>query len=102
MKFASCTAIILSVFLTGCAVGPNYRRPQAGVPAQWMAPATNGTQLGAEATNDEWWSSFNDQELDSLIHRAAAANYDVKLSLARLEEARAATGIAKSSFYPQI
>jgi multidrug efflux system outer membrane protein len=102
MKFASLVAILLSVFLSACAVGPNYRRAQASVPAQWTAPATNGTQPGAEATNDEWWNSFNDQELDSLIHRAAAANYDVKLSIARLEEARAATGIAKSSFYPQI
>jgi multidrug efflux system outer membrane protein len=102
MKFASFVAIILSVFLSACAVGPNYRRAHASIPAQWTAPATNGTQPGAEPTNDAWWKSFNDQELDSLIHRAAQANYDVKLSVARLEEARAATGIAKSSFYPQI
>jgi outer membrane protein, multidrug efflux system len=102
MKFASFIAIVLSIFLTGCAVGPNYRRTQASVPAQWTAPTTDGTQPGAEPTDDEWWKSFNDLELDSLIQRAAQANYDVKLSLARLEEARAATGIAKSSFYPQI
>jgi multidrug efflux system outer membrane protein len=102
MKFASFTALVISIFLTGCAVGPNYRRTQASVPAQWTAPVTNGTQPGAEPTDDEWWKSFNDQELDLLIQRAAQANYDVKLSVARLEEARAATGIAKSAFYPQI
>jgi multidrug efflux system outer membrane protein len=102
MKFASFVAIILSLFLSACAVGPNYRRAQASAPAQWTTRVTNGTQLGAEPTNDEWWNSFHDQELDSLIHRAAQANYDVKLSVARLEETRAATGIAKSSFYPQI
>jgi NodT family efflux transporter outer membrane factor (OMF) lipoprotein len=102
MKFASFAALVISIFLTGCAVGPNYRRTQASVPAQWTAPVTNGTQAGAEPTDDEWWKSFNDQELDLLLQRAAQANYDVKLSVARLEEARAATGIAKSAFYPQI
>jgi outer membrane protein, multidrug efflux system len=102
MKFASFTALVISIFLTGCAVGPNYRRTQASVPAQWTAPVTNGTQAGAEPTDDDWWKSFNDQELDLLLRGAAQANYDVKLSVARLEEARAATGIARSAFYPQI
>lgn len=102
MRYAGLTAIVLSCLLTACAVGPNYRRPQASVPAQWTAPAAIGTPPGTEPATGEWWRSFNDQELDSLIRRAAEANYDVKLSLARLEEARAATGIANSSFYPQI
>ncbi len=95
MKLATFTAIVLSILLSACAVGPNYRRAHASVPAQWTAPATTGTQPGVEPKDDAWWNSFHDQELDSLIRRAAQANYDVKLSIARLEEARAATGIAK-------
>ena len=102
MRIVSLILVGSSLFLSACAVGPNYRRPQASVPPQWTAPATTGTRPGVEPAEDDWWKSFNDQQLDSLIHRAAEANYDVKLSLARLEEARAATGIAKSSFYPQV
>lgn len=94
--------MIFSCFLTsGCAVGPNAKHAQANVPAQWSASTAKGTQSGS-APESDWWKSFNDSELNSLIARAAEANYDVKLSLARLEEARAATGTAKSSFYLQI
>lgn len=94
--------VMLSCFLTSaCAVGPNARHAQPNVPAQWSASAAKGTQSGS-APESKWWKSFNDSELNSLIARAAEANYDVKASVARLEEARAATGIANSSFYPQI
>lgn len=94
--------VILSCFLTsGCAVGANARHAQPNVPAQWSASAAKGTQSGS-APESDWWKSFNDSELNSLIARAAEANYEVKVSVARLEEARAAIGIAKSSFYPQI
>src|SRR5947209_2850607 len=102
MKLVSFILIAACLFLSACAVGPNYRRPQASVPPQWTGPATTGIRPGVEPAEDKWWESFHDQELDSLIHRAAASNYDLKLSMGRVEEARAASGIAKSSFYPQV
>src|SRR5215469_1135168 len=102
MRIKGLAAIGLSLFLTVCAVGPNYRRSQATVPPQWTAPATGGTRPGVEPATDQWWKSFNDRELESLITRAAETNYDVKSGVARLEEARAASRIAKSAFYPQI
>ena len=102
MRVTGLASIALSFFLTACAVGPNYRRPQASVRPQWTAPATGGTQSGVEPSGDQWWKSFNDRELESLITRAAETNYDVKSGVARLEEARAASGVAKSAFYPQI
>lgn len=102
MRIALLTLLVFPLFLTACAVGPNYRHPQPSIPPQWTAPAANGTRPGVEPTNDEWWKSFHDAELASLITRAAQANYDVKISVARLEEARAASGIVNSSFYPQI
>lgn len=102
MRIPRLIVIALPLLLTACAVGPNYRHPQASVPPQWTAPATTGTQPGVEPANDEWWKSFTDPELQSLIQRAAQANYDLRLSVARVEEARAASGIAKSAFYPQV
>jgi outer membrane protein, multidrug efflux system len=102
MRIERLALVAVPLLLTACAVGPNYRRPQANIPSQWTAPATTGTRLGAEPSDERWWKSFHDAELESLIERAAAANYDVRISLARLEEARAASGIAKSSLYPQV
>lgn len=102
MRIARLMLVMFPLLLSACAVGPNYRRPQTSVPPQWTAPATTGTRPGVEPVNDEWWKSFNDFELQSLIQRAAAANYDVKLSIGHVEEARAAAGFAKSGFYPQV
>jgi outer membrane protein, multidrug efflux system len=102
MRIERLALVALPLLLSACAVGPNYRRPQTNIPPQWMAPATTGTRLGAEPPDQRWWKSFHDAELESLIERAAAANYDVKISVARLEETRAASGIAKSAFYPQV
>jgi multidrug efflux system outer membrane protein len=93
---------IVLCLLQGCAVGPNYHRPQAAVPPQWTTTATRGTAPGVEPQTDLWWKSFQDAELDSLIQRAVKANYDLKLATARVIEERAAKGVAKADFYPQI
>jgi multidrug efflux system outer membrane protein len=92
----------LAVLLTGCAVGPNYQRPLVSTPAQWTAQPARGTVKGVEAQTDAWWKSFHDSELDSLMHRAVEANYDLQMATARVEEARAAAGFARSSYSPQI
>lgn len=103
MKSAAFWVLGLALgILQGCAVGPNYHRPAASVPSQWTAPATRGTLPGIEPQTDLWWKSFQDAELDSLIERAVTANYDLKLATARVLEERAAKGVAKSEFFPQI
>src|SRR5712691_11347609 len=98
-------ALIITVLvfgLTGCAVGPNYRRPFIPTSPQWTAPQTRGTAPGVEAQTDLWWKSFRDAELDSLIERAVEANYDLQLATARVEESRAATGFARAGYSPQL
>jgi multidrug efflux system outer membrane protein len=103
MKGASpFAAAALLCVLAGCAVGPNFHRPQAEVPPTWPTPAVRGASSGVEPQTDLWWKSFKDPELDSLIERAIAANYDLKLATARVDEARAANGLARSDYYPQV
>src|SRR5262245_16658912 len=92
----------LSLFLSGCAVGPNYLRPPVSTPAQWTTPPPRSAAKGMEAQIDLWWKSFHDPELDSLIQRAVEANYDLQRATARVEEARAATGIARANYSPQV
>jgi len=92
----------LAVFLAGCAVGPNYQRPAVPAPPQWTTPQARGVTKGVEPETDFWWKSFRDAELESLIQRAVEANYDLQMATARVEEARAATGLARSSYFPQV
>jgi NodT family efflux transporter outer membrane factor (OMF) lipoprotein len=51
---------------------------------------------------EQWWKSFEDQELNSLVTRAVEANVDLKLAAARVEEARANRGVARSGGLPQL
>jgi multidrug efflux system outer membrane protein len=80
--------VSVPVALAGCAVGPDYHPPKTQAPANWSE-----AQLGG-ATNRpvqivDWWKTFNDPELNSLIQRAVAANDDLRVADGRLREARA-------------
>ena len=101
-RFARVSAISgVLLALVGCTVGPNYKRPSVSVPVQWTVEPARGTSA-LEPQTDQWWKSFNDATLNSLIERAASANYDLQAATARVFEARAVSGRAKSEFYPQI
>jgi NodT family efflux transporter outer membrane factor (OMF) lipoprotein len=87
----------LACFLAGCNVGPNYVAPAIHAPQGWTEPAT------AEAAADgAWWRTFNDPQLDTLVARAAAANTDIRVAIARLREARARRGVVSSALYPHV
>jgi len=88
------------LFLSGCAVGPRYKRPAAPVAQQWSGEQARGTSTGEPV--EQWWLSFNDPEFRSLIDRAVKANLDLKLATARIAEARAVRGIAKSGLFPTV
>ena len=85
---------LAAVALAGCAVGPDYHPPKARAPANWSEAELGGTTNSAVQII-EWWKTFNDPELSSLIARAVAANYDLRIAEGRLHEARALrTGVA--------
>jgi len=101
MRPAIWVAVALTFVAVGCAVGPNYKRPQVAVPTQWTVPPARGTSA-KPIERDDWWASFQDAELNSLIERAVAQNLDLKLALERVQEARAARGVARSSYFPSV
>ena len=100
-RLGSIAVVFTGFLLTGCAVGPNYKRPQVSIPKQWTVAPARGTSTKLPET-DAWWSSFRDAELNSLIARAADRNLDLKLALERVQEARAARGITRSGYFPSI
>ncbi len=86
--------------LAGCAVGPNYRRPDLPAPESFYG--SPGPSSEASLADTKWWDLFNDPALRSLIEEALRNGYDVRLAAARVEEARARYGIAGSLYYPEI
>src|SRR5260370_37533225 len=67
----------------------------------WAAKSIRGAST-EQPPNADCWNSFHDEELTRLIHRAVASNLDLRLAAARVDEARAARGVAKSVFYPSV
>ena len=94
-------AVLVVVLLQGCTVGPNYQKPKTAAPAQWSAPLAGGeTNLAPSIA--EWWKSFNDPQLNSLIERTVNANHDLRIAEARVREARAFYRIASSQLWPTV
>lgn len=100
MKRLSTSLIVASLFLSGCALGPESKRETVPVSPQWSANQGRGTNTHEPA--ERWWTSFSDPALDNLVQKAVQANLDVKLAAARVAEARAERGIAASGLYPSV
>jgi len=82
----------------GCVVGPNYKRPPVAVPGEFY-----GEQAAAEArslADVPWWDLFQDPVLRGLVDEALKNGFDARLAAARVEEARALYGVARSEFLP--
>jgi len=79
---------LATVVLAGCAVGPDYHPPKTQAPTNWSEAQLGGTTNRPVQITD-WWKTFNDPELNSLIKRAVAANDDLRVADGRLRVARA-------------
>jgi multidrug efflux system outer membrane protein len=96
------TVVALSfVSLTGCMVGPKYHKPVAPVPPQFKEDSRPDSGTPDIAYSD-WWRVFNDSDLARLETEADAANQDIKLAVARVEQAEAGARYARSFLFPTI
>lgn len=90
--------LLLLILLGGCMVGPKYNAPQLEMPQQFaegMAPLTDAELL-------QWWKQFGDPTLDSLIETVIAGNYDFRIAVEQIIEARAQLQIQSSFLWPTI
>lgn len=92
-------AILTSIALTACAVGPTYAPPVATTVAAWQAPVPHGGDASSLKT---WWSRWNDPVLNGLIDAAQTSNPTLEQAAARIGQARAARVIAGSSALPGV
>jgi len=96
-------ALLLSaLLLAGCTVGPDYRRPELSVPADFRGRAPDAP-AGPESLGDvNWWKIFEDESLQTLIRTALTENYDLRIATARILDARARVTFNRSFQFPDL
>ncbi|HWN97088.1 MAG TPA: efflux transporter outer membrane subunit [Methylomirabilota bacterium] len=100
--------ILGALFLTGCAVGPDYERPSTVAPTSYKSIQTN--ELGAwkegrpldAVPKGAWWEVFGDATLNELEQRASQSNQELRAAVLRVEQARASARVARSELLPAL
>lgn len=85
--------------LAGCSLGPDYKRPDAAMPAAWREASDPDAPAWPSAG---WWRGFGSAELDAHIEQARRTNYDLAAALARVREADALAAVAGAALLPTV
>ncbi len=96
--------LTLIALLTGCAVGPDYKRPDLLVPATFAdAPDMPDTSATAQQTlASNWWTLYDDATLNQLVEATLLNNADLRAALARIDEAAAVLDQVGSARLPSV
>ena len=94
-------AAVAAVAATGCAVGPDYRRPDAPVPDHYLGqPAVPSPTASPAAGLAAWWDGFGDPQLARYVAQALEHNLDLAQAAARVAQARAGLHAADAALLP--
>ena len=99
MKYA---VILLTLFLTACAVGPAYHRPVVQIPDAFRGPEPVAAPQADSLADLKWFEVFKDDRLQDLIRTALVQNYDLRTAVANVEAERAVLGVTQSNQYPNV
>jgi outer membrane protein, multidrug efflux system len=93
-----------ALLLSGCTVGPNYKRPTVAVPGSYRGTISDeAAQTKLAALGDQkWWDVFQDDQLRTLIRSALTQNYDSRIAASRVLEAQAQLGITRADQFPSV
>ena len=91
------------ISLGGCSVGPNYKRPAAPSATKWDVdePWRESTPKDS-LPKGQWWTVFHDEDLNALETESLVANQTLKISIARLEQARTTAAIQVATLFPTL
>ncbi len=98
MRWRQAALLGLGIGLGGCALGPDYQRPELEIPVTYVQAVEEGESLA----NLPWWDLFQDPQLQSLVRVALEENQDLGIAAARIDEFRAALGVTRSSQFPTL
>src|ERR1700726_3334645 len=96
--------LLLIGTLTACSFAPAYKTPDS-VPATSEYKESGDWKAAQPVDNQNrgaWWTIFQDPQLDALETQVGDANQDLKAAFARLQQARAATRIARADLFPTL
>jgi len=97
--------VLCVALLSGCTVGPKYRRPAVQAPDQFRGPAPEVTSPGTASNSIgdlNWESVYRDEQLRQLIRTALERNYDVRIAAERVIAAQARLGITRADQLPRV
>lgn len=92
--------LALAAALTGCAIGPDYQRPELALPDDY--PDTNAAEMTGTEITPDWWTLYGDAELDRLVTQALQSNADLRRAVAQIDEAEAVLSEARATLFPEI
>ena len=99
--FRTLALVVSTSLAAGCAVGPDYHRPQAPLAEQYIGrPAIEARTATTTANFVTWWEGFGDPQLSALVSQALVQNLDMAQAQARVAQARAALGAADAALLP--
>jgi NodT family efflux transporter outer membrane factor (OMF) lipoprotein len=91
--------LMTAAFVAGCAVGPNYQKPQVSVEKNF---AEQGDNINTNPPAANWWKTFNDPELEKLIAESGRENYDLQIATLRVRESRLQRNIMAGNLLPTV
>jgi outer membrane protein, multidrug efflux system len=92
--------VLAAALVSGCMMGPDYRRPALEVPASYRGQL--GAAEAASLADQPWWEVFRDPVLQGLVRQALENNLDLRQAIARVEQAQAQVKVAHSPIFPQL
>ena len=93
------SVVVAALLLSGCqSIWPDYQRPTLAVPKTYDQQADQENSL----LSNTWWTLYQDQVLNDLVAKAVQNNSDIKLAVARIEEADAVLREVGAALFPQI
>lgn len=98
-RFKFSRAAFLSLLLAGCAMGPNYKRPEVSAPPTFRGDNASQTNSLGDLP---WWELFRDPTLRQLIRTSLTNNFDIRIAAARVEQARAVWSENRAGFFPAV
>lgn len=99
----SVVGLLLSLLMTGCTVGPTYKKPDLASPLPAHYQQVAGEEDNESGTSSgHWWSAFNDSAINQLVNDALLRNLDLSSADAKIKQARAQLGVIDSASLPQL
>ncbi len=114
-RLTALAALVAATFVSGCAVGPNFRRPAAPAVDRYTRPSLSSTTASADVAGGEaqrlvpgqdiphdWWTLFQSPGLNTLVERALQASPTLIAAQQALRQAMALVAAQRGLFYPTV